>query len=54
MVGASMTMISESAVEILSQIDSSVAINAKPTHKAAKAQTPVIVAPFSSAAQNPA
>src|SRR5689334_4615884 len=36
------TTISESAVEILNQIESRLATNARPSHKAAKAQTLVI------------
>src|SRR5690242_19980830 len=38
------TTISESAVETRSQIDSKLAISARPSHSAASAQTPVIPA----------
>jgi hypothetical protein len=37
------TTISDNAVEILSQIDSSDAIKASPSHNAAKAQMPVML-----------
>ena len=41
------TTISDKAVEMRSQIDKRLAINARPNHSAAKAQTPVMFAPSS-------
>jgi hypothetical protein len=37
------TTISESAVDIRNQIDNRLAINARPSHNAANAQTPVMM-----------
>jgi len=47
MMGCAMvpTTISESAVDIRNQMDNRLAINARPSHKAARAQTPVISPP---------